>query len=361
MKKRFNIVIVALALLATGCAKVDVATQEKAVSFQVGSYVPQTKAPEGTASIKLVDGITSFSSRGYLHAEGVDTEQHFFGAAGETIAYNGTNAWLPSHDYFWPKSPVSYVNFISWFGGNPTITYAKTGDVWTAGFAWSNITVAPTDNLLWADVAWRYNANAQTYLFDGVTEGVPTLFHHALSQLKFQGRASKASEGDNITWSVSVTELSLETLPDTGTMTMTSADPGTTGTSAWTVTAWSGLSGEQTLVAAALPKTLSTEAGSETLLLDWQSIIPQTVTADMVLNVKFTVTTTYKSGGATVRTVEEEVSASIPLTSFTGVTAWEMNKRYTYTLVINPDTHVITIIPVETNWVEESEYPINIE
>ncbi len=361
MKKRFNIAIIALALLAVGCAKVDVATQERAVSFQVGSYVPQTKAPEGTASIKLVDGITSFSSRGYLHAEGVGTEQHFFGAAGETITYNGTDAWLPSHDYFWPKSPESYVNFISWRGGNPTIIYAKSGGVWTAGFAWSNTTVAPTDNLLWADVAWRYNANAKTYLFDGVTEGVPTLFHHALSQLKFQGRASKASEGDNIAWSVSVSELSLKTLPDTGTMSMTTSDPGTTGTSPWTVTAWSGLSGEQTLAAADLPKTLATEAGSETELMGWQSVIPQAVTEDMVLSVKFTVITTYKSDGATVRTVEEDVTVSVPLNSFTGVTAWEMNKRYIYTLVINPDTHLITIIPVETNWVEESEYPINIE
>ena len=86
MKNRFNIVIIALVLLAMGCTKTEMSdTKEKAVAFQVGNYAPQTKA----SSIIVVDGIESFSSLGYLHAVGVPGKQDFFGD-GETITWNAT-------------------------------------------------------------------------------------------------------------------------------------------------------------------------------------------------------------------------------------------------------------------------------
>ena len=356
MKNRFNIVILALVLLAVGCTKTEMSdTKEKAVAFQVGSYAPQTKAPEGTASIKDVDGINSFRSYGYLHAVGVPGEQAFFGTAGETITYHAGSpaTWTPSHDYFWPKSTGSYVNFISWVGGTPDVNYAKSGETWNATFAWNNVTVAPTDNLLWADMAWRYNANEQTYQFNSVQEGVPTLFHHALAQVRFMGRQGKASDG-NVSWTVTVTGLSLAAVKNQGTLSMTNTDPGSKQTKAWTVANWAAADATAPIAATGLDKALT---ATDQELIGYKSVLPQAVTANMELTVNYTVTTTYP-----VKTVVENASAKAKLSEFSGaITAWEMNKRYTYTVVINPDAGIIRIIPVETDWIDEGEYNLNIE
>lgn len=360
MKNRFNIVILALVLLTLGCTKTEVAdTKEKAVAFQVGSYAPQTKAPEGTASIKDVDGINSFRSYGYLHAVGVPGEQAFFGTAGETITYHAGSpaTWTPSHDYFWPKSTGSYVNFISWVGGTPEVNYAKSGETWNATFAWNNVTVAPTDNLLWADMAWRYNANEQTYQFNSVEEGVPTLFHHALAQVRFMGRQGKASDG-NVSWTVTVTGLSLAAVKNQGSLSMTNTDPGSKQTNPWTVTNWAAADATAPIVATGLDKALT---ATDQELIGYKSVLPQDVTANMELTVNYTVTTTYPDN-TNVKTVVENASAKAKLSEFSGaITAWEMNKRYTYTVVINPDAGIIRIIPVETDWIDKGEYNLNIE
>ena len=360
MKNRFYIVILALVLLTLGCTKTEVAdTKEKAVAFQVGSYAPQTKAPEGTASIIDVDRINSFRSRGYLHAVGVPGEQAFFGTAGETITYHAGSpaTWTPSHDYFWPKSTGSYVNFISWVGGTPEVNYAESEETWNATFAWNNVTVAPTDNLLWADMAWRYNANEQTYQFNSVQEGVPTLFHHALAQVRFMGRQSNASDG-NVSWTVTVKDLSLAAVKNQGSLSMTNTDPGSKQTKAWTVTNWAAADATAPIAATGLDKALT---ATDQELIDYKSVLPQAVTANMELTVNYTVTTTYPNND-NVKTVVENASAKAKLSEFSGaITAWEMNKRYTYTVVINPDAGIIRIIPVETDWIDEGEYNLNIE
>lgn len=368
MKNRFYIVIIALVLLAMGCTKTEMSdTKEKAVAFQVGNYAPQTKAE----SIIVVDGIESFSSRGYLHAEGVPGKQDFFGA-GETITWNATKKeWAPSHDYFWPKSKDSYVNFISWVGGTPAITYTKAeeaGAKWTATFAWNNVTVAPTDNLLWADMAWRYNANVNPATYGSTfqasngaaAEGVPTLFHHALAQVRFMGKVSKTSDTDGkVNWVVNVTDLSLTNVINKGTLSMSNTDPESTEPNAWTVTSWATTTSTETIApgtADTLPVALD---GTEKQIIGYKSVLPQDVTNDMVLTVNYTVTTTYNTN---VKTVVENATASAKLSAFSGsISAWEMNKRYTYIFSINPDTGIIKIIPVETDWIVESEYPINIE
>ena len=130
MKKRLCIAVVTLLVALWGCTKVDVApVPAKRVAFAVGSYVPQTKAAASLNS----EGITAFSSKAYLYAEGVSGAQNFFPAAGETVSYNASvPEWAPSHDYYWPKGAESYVNFVSWYDKNGTPTAAsETSLVWT--------------------------------------------------------------------------------------------------------------------------------------------------------------------------------------------------------------------------------------
>ena len=361
MKKWFYIVLVALVAVANGCTKVEeTPAPGKKVSFQVGSYAPQTKA-EGDP-VALNPGITDFRCFAYLHAEGVATEQPFFGNSGETISYHaGTPVtWTPSHDYFWPKSAQSYVNFISWRGADPTIAYAKNSDEkWSATLTWNNMTVAPDADLLWADMAWRYNSNVApaTYkTISGVEEGVPTLFHHALAQVRFLANITKNSD-TGVQWSVTLNSLSLAGVKSTGTLSMTNVDPEATRTNPWTVTDWSSLSGsaaiERTTAVTNLALTPST-----TEIIGYKSVIPQSTT-DMALTVVFTVVTTYTGSSVTV---EETVSKEVALSDFTGAaSAWASGQQITYSLSINPDTHIITIIPVGKDWVDGGEDHLPVE
>lgn len=368
MKNLYYIAIAALLAASAGCSKVEVAdAPDKAVTFTVASYSPQTRADN---YVSLVGETTTFMSKAYLHAEGVtDRVQDYFGTTGETIsANNATNpsAWLPSHDYFWPKSKKSYINFVSWFDktGTPT-TISETA------LAWTNRTVTPEDNIMWADEAWRYNmnptseANNNAYKTaddkpfgqNAVEEGVPTLFHHALAQVRFRGKVTKTSAtdgGKTVNWTVTVNELSLTNVANKGTFSLTNSDPGENKTKEWTVTEWTSLGGAvEVKPTIASPLTLGTTAKD---IFGWQSVIPQN-TAAVKMTVKFTVATEYPS-----KTVEEVVTKTVNLSDFTvNIPAWERNKRYTYTLIIEPDTGIIKIIPVETNWLEGATKEITVE
>ena len=361
MNKWFYIAILGLAAALTGCTRTEViSAPQKAVAFQVGSYAPQTRAE----SIRTVDGIESFQSKGFLHAEGVEAVQPFFGANGETITYHaGTPAtWTPSHDYYWPKSANSYVNFVSWYGGAPT-TVSETSLVW-------NQTIATDANIMWADEAWRYNANAATYLEDDVEAGVPTLFHHALAQVRFQARLSKDKadnpETDDVKWAAKFTGLSLAAVKNQGSLTLANTDPLANIPQAWTGTGAEGAI-EWVVAEGSTSASISmTSAGGIELgataadILEYKSVLPQAITADMVLTVNYSVVTSY--GSDATPSMEEYRTATVALSDFSGdITAWEMNRRYTYTIVINPDNGIITLIPVEKDWAPELEYNLNVE
>ena len=375
MKNLYYIAIAALLAASAGCSKVEVAdAPDKAVTFTVASYSPQTRAE----SIITVDGIRSFSSRGYLHGVGVDAPQDFFPIAGEIIKWNAdAKEWAPSsHDYYWPKSSKSYVNFISWVGGNPTITYTKESETYKATFAWSGA-VATTDNLMWADMAWRYHANDKTPVYgeNGVTEGVPTLFHHALAQVRFQGKVTKTSAtdgGKTVNWTVNITDFSLSNVAKSGTFSITNDDPGSTTTQEWSGTIWKDVTvvnTDKTIASTAsvsapilIDKTTADEDGN--VVMAWSNVIPQSA-GTVSLTITYTVKTEYVGS----KTVEEEVTTTAVLSDFkigsgdsaTSIDNWERNKRYTYTLIIEPDTGVIKIIPVEADWTEGATKEITVE
>lgn len=379
MKNWFKITMLAALAAPLACSEVEVDEAPlKVVSFNVGTYSPQTRAEGDPVSVIYPNGIEAFSCRAYLHAQGfTGTAQEstdFFSPAPTTISWNSdTKEWLPPHDYYWPKGQDSYIDFISWYGGkNPTISYSKTGGTYGATFSW-NLTepLATTENLMWADVAWRYKANAQEYKFDGVKEGVPTLFHHALAQVYFQARLSKVSDGD-VSWEVKVTDFKLTKVRKTGSFSLKISDPGTNKTSAWepgtgTEIGWTELSGAGEISASITdPITLLYDA--DKMILGWSSVLPQDLDAtgnEVGISITYTVTTKY---GTTVKTVEEPVPAvNALLKEFktgTGendyIKKWECNKRYTYTIIIDPDTGVIKLIPVETNWEDPVSFDLTV-
>ena len=350
MKKFF--LLAAAALVAfTACTKIEDtdATPARKITFQAASYLQQTKA-----EVSIMSEFTSFQCKAFLHAAGyTDETQLMFGAAETISAYNSSNAvtttssdviyWAPSHDYYWPKDANSYINFVAWYDKKGTAPAEAT----ETSLKWENYSVLTTDNLLFADEAWRYKANPTTgYHLDGsVSEGVPMLFHHALAQLCIQAKVTKATDGKTPahTWDVTLLDITLDGVYNKGTLALTNSDKTTTGTKAWTGS-WSPIAPTTTVGMSDVTTPLTTTAVN---VLSMQNVLPQTVTDAVVLNFKYNIS--YKYNGTEY--AHEKITAAIQLNSITdAISSWDMNKKITYTITINPETTVIRIDPAMVDW-----------
>ncbi len=349
MKHRLYIAILAVLVALWGCTRVEMdPVPGKKVTFSVGSYVPQTRAVSLDS-----EGITSFSSKGFLYAEGVSGVQDFFGAAGETIAYDSTTPeWAPSHDYYWPKAASSYVNFVSWHdaGAGPT-TATETSLVW------SNRTIGADDNILVADVAWRYKentTNAAQYTGDAILTGVPVLFHRMLSRVGINVAATPLTDPANpsITYSVQIQSISLNSVYSQGTLSLTNSDPGTVATTrAWTpanTTYFWNQEGTAGTIGMTAPTLTETPAPA----LAQRSMLPQPLN-DTTIDIVYTVVT-YSNGTEIIR--EHDIPASIKLntikdSSNLAISQWLPNRIYTYNIIFDPRGTEIRLAPVlESDW-----------
>ena len=348
--KKFFIIAAAALVAITACTKIeDIDTAPaKKITFQAASYVPQTKA-----NVSIMPEFTSFPCKAFLHAAGYSETQNMFGDNGEIIsAYTSGDVvtttpsqvayWAPSHDYYWPKDATSYVNFVAWYDKNGAPTTSTE-----TSLVWSNRTIQTSDNILFADEAWHYKQNpSAAYHMDGsVSEGVPMLFHHALAQLCIKANVTKNTDGKTPahTWDVTLEDISLAGVFNQGTLSLTNSDLGSTGTKAWTGSwATSGTAGSVTMSNVTTP--LTTTAVD---VLTMQNVLPQTVTDNVVLNFKYNIS--YKYNGTEY--AHEKITAALQLNNITNaISAWEMNKKITYTITINPETTVIRIDPAMVDW-----------
>ena len=153
--------------------------QSKEISFEVASYVPQTRASSGAFDT----GETFVANAWANDGSPVQIMKN------EEVSYTASQ-WKTATTYYWPKEGT--VDFICYYPKTvePAITYSYDGnDVLT----YANYTVG-NDDVMYASKAIRFTANQNaddndtslsysgTYGF----EGVPTLFHHALAKLNFK-------------------------------------------------------------------------------------------------------------------------------------------------------------------------------
>jgi len=376
MKKYFIIAAAAIVAMAA-CTKVEtVGTPDQKVTFQAANYTTQTKAGE----VSVLSDFDAFKCRAFLHAEGIDLNadgtvkttsyQEFFGSAGETISWNSTNKeWAPSHVYYWPKGTKSFVNFVGWYGTDgtnavdPTVTYAYDGTAskWTASMTWtfSNTSVGEAGtNLLYADMAWHFksNNNPATYGKDGVTEGVPMLFHHALAQINVKayadGTSLSAGTGTvsdaNATWAISLENVQINPIYTAGTLALTNADPGSKTTQAWTGS-WTGTGTAGALTASDYLVDDITKANAGDLIAA-TCVLPQTLGATVKLTFDMRITTTYNTNPTNPNV--ELIPVEITLNDM-GTSAWALNTKYTYYIKIIPSQNKVLFDPaLEAEWIE---------
>ena len=385
MNKFARISLFALVALM-GCTKVenDFGGTAQKIAFEVGAYVKQTKAYEDGGLLKEMESVSatqkSFRSRAFLHADGsLDQPQAYFGDGVNISWYQSASEWAPDHDYYWPKSPKSYLNFVSWYdfremegtlAGQPAIavnysynTESKRGAAsLTLGSSTTTRTIAANDDILIADVAWRQNGNTLTYGKDGVSAGVPTLFRHALAQVSFQAKATKLSETDPSTgnkteWVVRIKGFEV-TVDPAGYLALSNTDPGSANTVQWKAAdgksdpSWTPSGTSATLTGS--DETLGTDAS---VLIPFTTVLPQGVDG-LKVSFVYEIVTTYKnSSDVQTGTMTERVhlteTDAIDLRSF-GLDAWGMNQRITYTISINPEAERMVFDAVLSDWVEHS-------
>lgn len=387
-KKALILAAIAMMTLAA-CTKFEDTAPPRKITFEIATYRPQTKAvdenaPEGS----ILREFSEFKCKAFLHAAGYTTEtQNMFGAAGETIsAYTSENAitttsaqvayWAPSHDYYWPKDASSYINFISWYDDKGTVPTTAT----ESELIWQNYTVEEDDNLLYAEEAWHYQATpAAEYQKDGqVSTGVPMLFHHALAKICINAKVA-ITDADNIVganepvnenkktyWVVTLRDISLSGVHNTGTLSLKNVEPALTDPITpskvdWT---WDGYpttklpwtpTGTRTTITMNNVTQPLTENANDRVLLEMRSVMPQAVTDDIVLSLKYNISTRFgATGAAEEEYAKEEIQANIKLNEVSDhIDIWNMNKKITYTVIINPKTTTIKIDPAMVDWINE--------
>lgn len=392
------IIIAAAALVAaTACSKVEttIETPDEAISFKVANYIPATRANVSLNS----EEIYKFKTWAWVHPNGGESGDAFM--VGETVTPDNNDAptaWVPSRAYYWPKNKDSYINFFS-FTSNGTDLKVPTV-VNEGAFKYDGATIEPTDNILAAEAAYGYKANVTTYQpVSGVTAGVPTLFHHLLSQVKFDVKldAQKDLEGktisDKYSFKVAINSATV-TYANKGSLTLNFSAPATLpGQSPFTAEA-NYIGWEKTPDAAAntlapestdaiMTDGITVKGGSvstATTLIDWSSVMPQVLgelpkeatgsaeatpaTGDVTIALTYTLTTTYKNSDQTNDPLNTEYSEQIvipatPLTAFNkAVTAWYMNYKYIYHITIKAvDAKQIIFDPAVVDWIAFEDEP----
>lgn len=403
--KKYLILAAAALVASAACSKVDTGvtnTPGNEIKFQAATYAPQTKAYAAETEF------TSFSTKAYLHAEGVNLFeassfqptsaggfQNFFGTASaytETVTATTTDsnsngkvdageasAWTTSQTYYWPKSSNSFINFIGWYGVNsagspvaPTVGYAWDADAsaYKATLDWTFTQGAlgnTASNYLLADMAWRYNENTTNNQFVGdvVTSGVPMLFRHVLSKICVKiyasgtdvakgvgGDSDKVTDG-NAKWAITINSgASLGTVSTSGTLNFSNTDPKLTteNTQAWTLDNTTSSATGSIATSSNCVVNEVTRANAVTLMPE-TCVLPQTLGGDVTISGNIDIVTTYTNGA----TNHEIVPFSVTLNSM-GTSAWQTNHMYTYYLKFLPSQNVVEFDPaIDSEYTAENK------
>ena len=356
MKKWFDIAVLGILVSLAACTKVENTSAPESIRYAVGSYAVSTKASE----YRAYEGLNNFQSKAFIHSEGAAEGSVFFNSA---ITWDGAT-WSPDRDYYWPKHPQSYINFVSWYAndGSANIT---PDTVTETQFQILNRTVGANDRILVADEAWKQKANINTYY----TSGVPTLFRHVLSRVKVNMKATTLTDPElsGVTYEVTLQDAKIKGVFQKGNMKLLNSALADTGTRKWYSTEsatylWKTVAGSDEAIIDFVDSDANVTTDYAAILPE-RSFIPQAIGDAIKLVITYSVTT--KSNGTT--TTESDIPATIVMntiknTSDVAITQWVPNQIYTYNIAINPVGKEILLNPtVETEWTFAEDINVTVE
>ena len=370
MKKLFVFAAAAVAVLAA-CTKNEVnQTPDQAITFQIANYSAQTKAPTSL----ITEGFNSFKSYAWYTPATGTANQAFMTPA--TIEYDNTNTpaiWhATDRTYFWPKT--GYVNFFS-FAGNHYPTTVSLNASNCVEVAYTDVEIATSDNILAANGAYGFFSNPNaTYGHNGVEKGVPTLFRHMLSKVKFDVKVDATEVSDNKNkWEV-VIDSAIVSYRDQGTLTFSypatpaitfdaNGKPTTAGvTQSFNTPVWTpkNVKNDTLSKKSSVVTTFALGGAVSTIvpLINESVVMPQnldpTTGTNVTIRLRYTITHTYNDANPIVETVPV---AEKTLISFDNhIDAWVPNTIYTYHIIIKPNGEIL-FDPAVEEWVAESTEP----
>ena len=386
MKKFLFLAVAACALLA-GCAKVEKnPSPSHEIDFQAAKYLTSTKADDAGTNDDGSDAGTTTTSPGVY-----DTENSFgtfsIASNGATdinddsyedimnnvkISYNG-DVWKAHREspYFWPAQ--GSLDFISYSPHYDTPAEGQTDSrIPTVGddkktLTWTGYTVKYNhkDDLMYADKAVGLNENKKE--FAGKNTGVPTLFRHALAQVKFQFNIT--SDADK-KYSVYIKKLILDNVYTTGNLELNldETDEATSdfmqGWNLPTKNVWTNLTKEDNAyLTIETPDGVAVTTTSNCYADDKSStesfyVLPQGLVAKdeatkagQKMYVEFELRVKIKNDDGTV--VKEASVDTYKWTTYLNtltLQSWEINKLITYTVTFDPPFNEITFDPAVVDW-----------
>ena len=281
-----------------------------------------------------VDPGTSIAD--FLQSEKIDS----YIDKGEFVHRNN-GSWGGTIPYYWP--PEGSLVFAGYspaetLGG--TFTYdIQNGDFKVEDYIQSS-NIAQTVDLMWfdrTDISYNSNRNKNSNSQD--VNGVPVIFHHALSWLEF-----RVVRNDNVPDNWLVTELDLTGIE-------TKADFNSNDTPQWTgqevphdIRVWSG-----SYLAKSTDKVL--ESTPNGVIVIPQQCAKGAASLRIAYNLK-------KYDGTEDSWLRDQ-TVTLPLTAGTDGNSWLPGKKYVYTIVFG--NNEIRIAPTVTDWVDEENLDIEVQ
>lgn len=351
--KKYLIIAAAALVASAACSKVDKAPVENFINFNVVNYIQKTKANTAFDTAETFGTFAWWTPTDWA----TDAQTNIF-MDNQEVAFDGTN-WAPTLPYYWTKTGkitfASYAPYTAAAGSNG-FTVLPTHSQ-TDGFFFDDYTiVATTDvDLMYADIVTDQteNINPATYgSISGVAEGVPTLFHHALTQVGFVFRAAQNTNPNVIDQQIVLNEVKIINIKNAGDFTQNAASQwaSQTGAEEYEINAASNaITMLYTDTDAHVPSTVS------------RILLPQELAStgtQQSIYLSYTIRTKYKG---TTDFADEVVTSTVPLyydnTAIGGdaLTNWGINESILYTITIYPysddrilfDPAVVDWIPVE--------------
>ena len=398
MKKIF---ISAAAIIAfAACTKNEIVTPNEQINFAPATYSLNTKAdapvdqddPEHHEALPGNFGVYAW----FTPTTG-DANQPFM--VNESV----TPAGVTTNTYYWPKDgKIDFVGYYpldatncSWFNvtSNPKTTSVTQGYIYDslpdAGrtiidttYTNAKATFIGTDNgkikdLMYADEAIGYNkenGNEKTHFYNGV----PMLFHHALSQLGVKVLQAPMNDGKGTSWAIEIQSLTIGGIDNVGTVAINGTNTVWTVKNAADKRYVNTFNTTQTLTGTAtdyfksflvMPQPLAAVPAKDEVLytldeynaknkleltedeyktVDHALKVKEAAVAESVqqyIQVTYKITTT-RTFGAKTTTTETVTSKKLPFKTGS-IAKWEMGKSYVYTLTFKPADLTDDIIKID--------------
>lgn len=346
--KKLIVLFSAVAALAA-CSKNEVVPAVSGENVEISYKV----APRTKADPQAFDTNNKFASWAYYLPNGKSWETNFKeaqiyigkdGEEGATISY-GNNVWKDqTTSYYWPKE--GNLTFFAYSLNSSSLT-DKSGtdthftclnhDSQYGIFGTLNLDTHPNTDFLVADIASDKTANENVYNFNGV----PTLFKHKLSRVKFAVRKKSDYPGATIT----LNSITFKNLVNGMTYTQYQNDEAKGIIPDYMYPGTARSDQEYTKTDFEVSSTAFVPVPNEVRYIyipqDFKNVTDATKIA--TIEVKYTVT--FKDG------ISETYTKTLKVKDI--FDSWEIGKRYTFNLIFSLDE--IHYAPAVGDWEDETK------